>query len=67
MSQHPDVTTVDRMIKAVLGGDEETLKTVLSDDFQFHYRGRSEAGRLRRPRWVAGGDRGDRQGDEGRH
>ena len=39
MSQHPHVTTVDRMTKAVLGGDGETLGKILSHDFRFHYRG----------------------------
>jgi ketosteroid isomerase-like protein len=39
MSQHPHVTTVDRMTGAVLGGDRSTLEELLTDDFTFHYRG----------------------------
>ena len=39
MSQHPHVTTVDRMTGAVLGGDRTTLEELLTDDFTFHYRG----------------------------
>ena len=39
MSQQPHVTTVDRMTKAVLGGDDKTLEELLTGDFRFHYRG----------------------------
>jgi ketosteroid isomerase-like protein len=39
MSQHPHVTTVDRMTGAVLGDDRTTLEGLLTDDFTFHYRG----------------------------
>ena len=39
MSQHPHVTTVDRMTGAVLGGDGTTLEGLLTEDFTFHYRG----------------------------
>jgi ketosteroid isomerase-like protein len=39
MSQHPHVTTVDRMTGAVLKGDRTTLDDLLTDDFTFHYRG----------------------------
>jgi ketosteroid isomerase-like protein len=39
MSQHPHVSTVDRMTGAVLGGDQTTLEELLTDDFTFHYRG----------------------------
>ena len=39
MSQHPHVTTVDRMTGAVLGGDRTTLGELLTEDFRFHYRG----------------------------
>ena len=39
MSQHPHVTTVDRMTGAVLGGDRTTLEGLLTEDFTFHYRG----------------------------
>ena len=43
MSQHPHVTTVDRMTGAVLGGDRTTLEELLTDDFTFHYRGRTRS------------------------
>lgn len=39
MSEHRNVTTVNRMTKAVLDQDRDTLATLFTDDMQFHMRG----------------------------
>lgn len=39
MSEHPNVSTVQRMTKAVLEQDREILTEVFSDDLRFHLRG----------------------------
>jgi ketosteroid isomerase-like protein len=39
MSEHPNVTTVNRMTKAIFDEDRETLATLFTDDMQFHLRG----------------------------
>jgi ketosteroid isomerase-like protein len=45
MSEHPNVATVDRMTRAILDEDHETLASIFTDDFVFHLRGPfSEAG-----------------------
>lgn len=45
MSEHPNVTTVNRMTEAIAGGDGATLASVFTDDFEFHLRG---------PFWTSG-------------
>lgn len=39
MSEHPNVATVNRMTEAVLQQDRETLGSIFTDDFVFHFRG----------------------------
>jgi ketosteroid isomerase-like protein len=39
MSEHSHVTTVNRMTKAIVAEDRETLATLFTDDMQFHLRG----------------------------
>lgn len=39
MSEHPNVTTVNRMTKAIFEQDKDTLAEVLADDLAFHLRG----------------------------
>jgi ketosteroid isomerase-like protein len=39
MSDHPNVTTVNRMTKAILDEDRDTLSSLFTDDMQFHLRG----------------------------
>jgi ketosteroid isomerase-like protein len=39
MSEQSHVTTVNRMTKAIVEEDRETLATLLTDDMQFHLRG----------------------------
>ena len=39
MSEHPNVTTVDRMTQAIVDEDSETLTSLFTDDFVFHLRG----------------------------
>jgi ketosteroid isomerase-like protein len=36
---HPNVTTVNRMTKAIVDEDRGTLATLFTDDMQFHLRG----------------------------
>ena len=39
MSTHPNVSTIDRMTKAVFEKDRQTLAEVFADDLAFHVRG----------------------------
>jgi ketosteroid isomerase-like protein len=39
MSEHPNVTTVNRMTKAIFDEDHATLASLFADDLQFHLRG----------------------------
>ncbi len=39
MSEHPNVTTVNRMTQAILDQDKDALAQIFSDDFVFHLRG----------------------------
>lgn len=39
MSDHPNVTTVNRMTEAIVGQDTQTLSGLFTDDFVFHLRG----------------------------
>ena len=39
MSEHPNVTTVNRMTEAIVEEDRETLASLFTDDFVFHLRG----------------------------
>ena len=39
MSEHPNVTTVNRMTAAIFDGDRQALASLFSDDFAFHLRG----------------------------
>ena len=39
MSEHPNVTTVNRMTEAVVDRDSETLTSLFTDDFVLHLRG----------------------------
>ena len=39
MSEHHNVTTVNRITKAIFDEDRETLPTLFTDDMQFHLRG----------------------------
>jgi ketosteroid isomerase-like protein len=39
MSEHPNVTIVNRMTKAIFDEDRETLATLFTDDMRFHLRG----------------------------
>ena len=39
MSEHPNVTTVNRMAEAISTQDQATLAEVLSPDLKFHLRG----------------------------
>ena len=39
MSEHPNVTTVNRMTQAVVDQDSETLTSLFTDDFALHLRG----------------------------
>ena len=39
MSQHPNVTTVNRMTKAIVEQDKDTLSELFTEDFTFHLRG----------------------------
>jgi ketosteroid isomerase-like protein len=39
MSEHPNVTTVNRMTKAIFDGDRDALANVFADDLAFHLRG----------------------------
>ena len=39
MSEHPNVTTVNRMTQAVVDRDSETLTSLFTDDFVLHLRG----------------------------
>lgn len=39
MSEHPNVTVVNRMTKAVFENDEDTLSELFTDDLIFHVRG----------------------------
>ncbi|MGH9223320.1 MAG: nuclear transport factor 2 family protein [Acidimicrobiales bacterium] len=39
MSEHPNVSTVNRMTKAIVEQDKDTLSGVFTDDFVFHLRG----------------------------
>lgn len=39
MSDHPNVTTVNRMTQAILDQDKDTLAEVFTDDLVFHLRG----------------------------
>jgi ketosteroid isomerase-like protein len=39
MSEHPNITTVNRMTTAILDQDRVTLSTLFTDDMQFHVRG----------------------------
>ena len=39
MSEHPNVTTVNRMTEAIVDRDSETLTSLFTDDFVLHLRG----------------------------
>jgi ketosteroid isomerase-like protein len=39
MSEHPNVTTVNRMTQAIVDQDSETLTSLFTDDFVLHLRG----------------------------
>lgn len=39
MSEHPNVTTINRMTKALVDQDTQTLGELLTDDFTLHLRG----------------------------
>jgi len=39
MSDHPNIDSVNRMTKALLDQDHDTLATIFSDDLEFHLRG----------------------------
>ena len=39
MSEHPNVTTVNRMTEAIVAEDHETLASLFTDDFVYHLRG----------------------------
>jgi ketosteroid isomerase-like protein len=39
MSEHPNVTTVNRMTQAIVEQDKDTLSELFTDDFVFHLRG----------------------------
>jgi ketosteroid isomerase-like protein len=39
MSEHPNVTTVNRMTQAVINEDKETLTSLFTDGFVLHMRG----------------------------
>ena len=39
MSQHPNVTTGNRMTEAIVNQDKDTLSEIFSPDFVFHLRG----------------------------
>ena len=39
MSEHPNVTTVNRMTEAIIGGDRQALAALFTEDFVFHLRG----------------------------
>jgi ketosteroid isomerase-like protein len=39
MSEHPNVTTVNRMTEAIVAEDRETLASLFTDDFVYHLRG----------------------------
>ena len=39
MSQHPNVTTVNRMTEAIVAEDKDALGELFTDDFVFHMRG----------------------------
>jgi ketosteroid isomerase-like protein len=39
MSEHPNVTTVNRMTQAIIEQDKDALGQIFTDDFVFHLRG----------------------------
>ena len=39
MTQHPNVTVINRMTKAVFDNDRDTLSELFTDDMIFHVRG----------------------------
>jgi ketosteroid isomerase-like protein len=39
MSEHPNVTTVNRMTQAIFEQDRATLAEIFTDDLPFHFRG----------------------------
>lgn len=39
MSEHPNVTTVNRMTQAIIGQDKDALSQIFSRDLVFHLRG----------------------------
>jgi ketosteroid isomerase-like protein len=39
MSEHPNVTVINRMTQAVFENDREALATIFTDDLTFHVRG----------------------------
>lgn len=39
MSEHPNITVVNRMTQAALGGDRDGLAACFTDDIVFHVRG----------------------------
>lgn len=39
MSEHPNVTLINRMTEAALAGDKETLADCFTEDMSFHVRG----------------------------
>src|SRR3954452_10105551 len=39
MSEHPNVTTVNRMTQAIVEEDREKLASLFTDDFVYHLRG----------------------------
>lgn len=39
MSEHPNVTVINRMTKAVFENDKDTLSELFTDDMTFHMRG----------------------------
>ena len=38
MSEHPNVTTVNRMTEAIVEEDRETLASLFTEDFVYHLR-----------------------------
>ena len=39
MSEHPNVNTVNRMTRAIVEQDKDTLTSLFTDDYTFHLRG----------------------------
>ena len=45
MSEHPNVTVINRMTKAVFENDRDTLSELFTDDMIFHVRGTASSAR----------------------